>query len=652
MRTTLLGSIFLICCLSLLVGCGPTTPAPADLSTGPASMGSTPREAETLLKQADDASKAGRMTSAVPLWERVAQNYPNTPAAAEAFYRLGKVQLDQNQPEKALQFFDYLLYTYPRWEGANLARLERLRALSAAGRNRQVMKEAMPLWEASTGNPQVQYGLSQLMADVYRQEGDAEKAFEWASAGQGFARTPEEKQALVRRAMDVLKDAGEGTIQKLYKKNPSPFMAPFLEYQLARIETQKGQHDKAAERLEAILRQNPQHPIATEIHLTKREPPAPARSPAGPTTPPGPAPPLNPNRIGCLVPLNGPYAKFGRLVVRGVSMAVEDWNAKYPDRQLSVVVKDAQAEPDLAVKSFEELVKGEGVMAVIGPLGAQSTKAVSEAANRYGVPLLTLTQKDEEIPASPFVIHVFMDNREMVRSLVRFCKEKLGYTRFATLYPDDRYGQKLSKVFAEVVQDLGVNLLASVSYKEKSTDFKEPLQKLLNIAAKNAPPSGLDSTPFEALFLPDQVSNVALIAPQLPFNNVVGVTLLGTNLWGEAPLVEVGGVYVEQAIFATPFIPEGRKPQIQDFRTRYETTYQTAPSYLEAQGYDAVMLFAQARFAPSGGTPDRTAFLRNLLQIRQYEGIAGGYSFSADGALTRDYFLLQVQNGQLIQLAR
>lgn len=291
-------------------------------------------------------------------------------------------------------------------------------------------------------------------------------------------------------------------------------------------------------------------------------------------------------------------------------------------------------------------------MAVIGPLGAQSTKAVSPVAGKYHVPILTLTHRDEEIPENPFVIHVFLDNRDLVKALVRYCREKLGYSRFATLYPDDRYGQKLSKVFADVVQELGGNLLASVSYKEKSTDFKEPIQKLVNIAKKNVPPTGVESTPFEALFLPDQVSNVSLIAPQLPYNNVVGATLLGTNLWGEAPLVEVGGVYVEQAVFAVAFFADSRKPQVQDFKTRYEAAYQTAPSYLEAQAYDAVMLFGRARFDSSSASADRSTFLRNLLQIKQYEGIAGNYSFSPDGSLARDYQLLQVQNGQLIQISR
>ncbi len=647
MSKHLLCGVCLVVFAAFLTGCGSVSPTPTPESAPLAATSRpAPKDAETLLKQADEAQKAGRVEAAIPLWERVAQNYANTSAAAEAFYRLGKVYAERNRPEKALQYFDYLLYAYPKWEGENQARLERLRVLSLTGKRKQVMKEGLPLWEASSRTPSVQVGLSELMAGVYKSDGDTETAFEWLSAGFGVGRSPEDQRALTKTTLDILKDADEGTLRRISKKNPTPFMAAFLEYRIAQIETQKGQADSARQRLNALLQQNPRHPLASEVQVAQRE--STIASVAGQAA----AGPVNANKLGCLVPLNGPYAKYGRLVLRGVSMASDDWNVNHPDQQITVVVRDAQAEPDLAVKSFGELVNQENVLAVIGPLGAQSTKAVVPVAGKWNVPLLTLTQKDDEIPENPFVVHVFLDNRELVKALVKHCRDKMGYTRFAVLYPEDRYGQKLSKVFAEVVQESGGTLLASVSYKEKSTDFKEPLSKLMNIAKKNAPPAGIDSAPFEALFIPDQVSSVSLIAPQLPYNNVVGVTLLGTNLWGEAPLVQAGGVYVDQAMFATPFFVESQNPQVQDFRTRYETTYQTAPSYLEAQAYDAVMLFLKARFAAPSMNPDRPGLLRNLSQVRGFEGLAGIYSFTPQGSLQRDYQLLQVQNGQLVQVSR
>lgn len=633
-----LARLFALVLVALIIsGCGDRRP-PQDLAPTPEYTGKVPAEAEALWRQAEQAEKAGNIPQAAGIWERIAQSYPNSAIAPKSLYKVGKVHQTQGQYEKAIQYYDYLLYAYPRYEGANEARLDRLICLIASGKKKLVQKDALQLWESMVGDPDAQMRLAQIMAEYYLAEKDVETAFDWLAAAAPLARTPEEKKSYTRAMAGVLQNADAGDIQKLFKKNPSDFVRVFLEFRLAQLELQK-QPEAGRERMKALLSQNPAHPLAPEIAAAMRGVPGHQADI-----------PLNPNRIGCLLPLNGPYAKYGNMVLRGLSLGVAEWNEKHPDSKVTLTVKDAQTDKTSAAKAFEDLARNEGVLAVIGPLGAQATNAVTPLADRLNVPVLTLTQKDEDSESSPYVVHAFIDNRDLLRTLMRYCRERLGYTRFAVLYPDDRYGQRLSKTFAEVVQDGGGNLLANVSYKEKTTDFREPIQKLLNIAKKNAPPSGTEGAQFEALFLPDQVQTVSLIAPQLPYYNVVGVTLLGTNLWGEAPLVQSGGVYVEQAIFATPYLLESQSPRIRGFRERFEAMYRTPPSYLEAQAFDVLMMLLNARFAVEGGYVDRSLVLQNLLRTSGFDGVAGTYSFTPEGALTRDYELYQVQGGQLIQL--
>lgn len=595
-----------------------------------------------MAQKAEQEQKSGKMASAVSIWEGIVQKYPRSTIAAKGLYRVGSIYLDQGQPERALQYFDYLLYTYPRWEGINSAQVERLRALWMLGKKKEAMKEATPLWQALSNQPDAQVRLSRFMADVYRNEKDTETAFEWLWAGFGVARTPEEQKTLAKATVDLLRDADEATLRKLQKKNPPDAMKVFLEFQLVQLEMKKGPSDAARERLRSLLAQNPTHPLVPEIQAALRGAPAPSTEATAQ---------VNPNRVGCLVPLSGQYEKYGRMVLRGFGMALDDWRSEHGNQQVTLAVKDAQGEGEAAVKAFESLSRDEGVLAVLGPLGVQSAKVVAPVANKWGIPLLSLTQRDEDAVDNSFVVHIFLDNRDLVRSLVQYCRQRLGYTRFATLYPEDRYGQRLAKIFSEVVKEEGGELLASVAYKDKTTDFKEPLQKVMTLAKQNVPPSGVEETPFEALFVPDQVQTVSLIAPQMPYYNVIGATLIGTNLWGEAPLVQAGGAYVEQAIFATPFFAESNSPRVQSFKERYEALYHSPPSYLEAQAYDAMMLLLEARSSLRGSTVDRNSFLNALLQIRGYQGVTGEYSFTPEGKLNRDYLILQVQNGQLVQVS-
>lgn len=628
------------CCILMTTGCA-SGPAQRPVQTSGSALNTTvPAEAEVLWRKAEQERNAGNLKGAVSTLEGLAQAYPANVIAARSLHRLGRIHLEAGQGERALQYLDYLLYAYPQWDGYRAAQVDQLKGWWMVGRKRQVLKEAVPLWEASSGDREGQLDLAAFMVDVYKSQGEKETAFEWIMAAFTVAVTPEEQRPLTRAALDVLGNMNETEIRRLQKRNVTEIMRVFLDFRLAQLEAPRMSREAAIERYRVLLNQNPSHPLAPEIQAAMLG-----------VSPGEKAVAVNPNKVGCLLPLNGPHEKFGRMVLRGLDMALAEWNEKNAGQQpVTLVARDVPNDAVQAAKAFESLLKEEAVLGIIGPLGSQPTKAVTPLAERWGVPLLTLTQKEDDVGASPYVVNVFLDNRDLVRALVRHSRQKLKFSRFATLYPDDRYGQQLAKIFAEIVKEEGGSLLASVAYKEKSTDFQEPIQKLLTVARQNIPPTGDDSTPFEALFIPDQVQTVSLIAPQLPYHNVVGPTLLGTNLWGEGPLVEVGGIYVEHAVFATPFHPDSGSPRMRAFREKYEALYKSSPSYLEAQAYDAMMLFLQARSALKGKAVARVALLQSLRQIRDFEGVSGTYGFTPGGDLKRSYQVFQVSQGQLVRV--
>lgn len=598
-----------------------------------------PADAQTLWEKAEQQQRAGNSSAAISLWEQIARSYPNNAIAARAFYRAGDAYLREGQVDRSLQYFDYVLYAYPQWNEIDLARVGQLRAWWLQGNRRKVEKEAAAIWATSPSNQEVRFQLAQLMVDVCAADNQIEQGFEWATTGFAAAATDQQEQSLAKATVSLLGKAGERTVEKLLQTNPNEFMILFLEYRLAQSKLEQQPSDANREALYALLQKNPRHPLAMEIQATLRG------------TAPEVVLPLNANRIGVLIPLSGTYQAYGNNVLRGVTLAEQNWNRLHPDRQVTLVVKDTQAEPELSRKAFEDLARNEGVVAIIGPLGVKPVQAVFPLANKWNVPILALSQKDEESGNSPYVLHAFIDNRDMVEDLVRFSREKYGYTKFATLYPNDRYGQRLSKTFATAVQAEGGTLLASVSYEANTTDFKEPIQRLMEMAKKNSPPAGIDVTPFEALFIPDQAQTVALIAPQLPYNNVVGATLLGTNLWDETSLAQVGGAFVENAVYVTPFFAETQSGEVQSFIQEYARFYGTAPTYLDAQAYDAMMLLLNAWSKLPLSSVQRNAVLEKLLGTHDYKGVMGPTSFTPDGRMQKNYLVLQIKNGKAVQIS-
>ena len=563
-----------------------------------------PPAAQALWTKAEQDLRKGDQHAAMVKLEHIAQTYPQNVIAAKAYYQLGNIYLQQGHPNRALEYYNYLLYAYAHWNGADAAKVDQLHAWWLIGEKKKAEQAALSLWDAAKAKPAVRVRLSLLMMKLFGQANDIPTAFGWAKSGFSVAQNAQQQQAVVQATRELLRQAGPQTAQ-------------------------------------ALLQQNAGDPLVKRLQTKTAAAPPPVKLP------------LKPERVGCLVPLNGPFHKYGNLVLRGFNLAAEMWNDHHPHQPVTLFVKDTEADPKTAVKSFKELTKTDGVVAVVGPLGVRSADALAPLANAWQVPVLSLTREQENASSGPFLVHVFLNNTELIHTLVHYCREKLGYTRFATLYPNDRYGQRLAKTFAEAVQEQGGKVLASVPYKEKSTDFKASILKLLEVAKKNSPPSGLNLTPFQALFIPDQIETVSLIAPQLPYNNVVGATLLGTNLWGEGDLGKVGGIYVENAMYATPFFAGSKDPRVQDFCRSYEDIYQTTPSYLEAQAYDALMMLLQARStAAAAGTVDRNAVLQDLLQIHDYDGVTGTCSFTPKGGLQRNYKVVQIVNGQPTEVSR
>jgi len=628
--------VLLIPVLAALAGCAPISRQsavviPSDIFHAPA-----PPEARALWEEAEAIENSGNLDAALQGWERVALFFPNNSIAPKALTRAGRLCLKNDRPDQALQYFESILSSFPQWDQADITQVDRLEALWARGERRSALKTGLELWETSLDRPEMLVRLSTFLAKAHAASGDPGAAFDRLSSGYANAQTADERRALDEVALQLASSLEETAAQTLFEQYPGEPIGPFLEYAILDKRWKSQGDPQTREKLLRLLARYPTHPVAHEIQEMLH------------ASPVEEAVALHVDRIGSLLPLSGPHAPHGRNILRGLALAVEDWN-RAASQPITLVVKDTQAQPEQAVQAFETLVRQEGVLAVIGPLSAPNAAAVAAKANRWNVPLLTLTQKDSVDAESPFLFHAFIDNRDMLHRLVSYCVEQLGMKRFGVLRAEDRYGNRLAGAFKQVVEELGGELVAESSYRPGSTDFREPIQRLLK-AARSASTDAGGHAIIEALFIPDQAQTVALIAPQLPYYGVVGATLLGTNLWEDPALLSIGGVYVENALFpaALPLKDNPVSTPFAKFSEKHRAVYGEEPDYLSAQAYDTLTFLLEV--GRKWNVRDRFPLRQALMDSTDHEGILGALRFRPDGRLERDYPIFQVMNGDLVQV--
>jgi len=388
--------------------------------------------------------------------------------------------------------------------------------------------------------------------------------------------------------------------------------------------------------------------------------------------------------LGVVLPLTGPFARFGEESLHGILLAagIFDQAAGDGGPRVQVIVRDSRGSPEGAAAAVRSLAEDSEVSAIVGPLLSAECEAAASVAQRERVSLLTLTAHEEIAHERSHVFRLRTRPLEDVQLIVDRARS-LGAERFAILYRDDAYGRGLRSLFWDTVEDSGGQVVGVASYDPKATDFKEPIRRLVGYVllddeekkligrreamlerARRLPAEEAlvmrqrareltrsDGKPippivdFDALFIPGIYENVVLIAPQLAFHDVTRTRLLGADGWYHEDLVRLAGDHLEGAIFAANFYPESPVPYVKSFTERFAATFDRQPGLFAAQAYDAANLVLVQL---AKGFDDRQAMRDGVLSTEAYPGVSGVLTMRSDGNAHKRPFLLGVERGHVV----
>ncbi|MBI5286801.1 MAG: ABC transporter substrate-binding protein [Deltaproteobacteria bacterium] len=355
--------------------------------------------------------------------------------------------------------------------------------------------------------------------------------------------------------------------------------------------------------------------------------------------------------IGVILPLRGEYATFGEEVLKGVLLAARVFGegGGYP---LEVLVKDSGESPSIAAKAVENLASDERVVGIVGPLLSVTALEAARKAQGLKVPIIVLSQREDLRQVGDYVFRNSLTPSSQTRAITRYALDILKLKRFAILYPENPYGQGLASLFREEVRARGGQVVMEGSYQEGQTDFGGVIKRLFKIKETEKREGRRHIKTFEptvsvdALYIPDYFDTVSIIASHLAYYNVKGIQLLGTNGWNSSQLVELGGRYVEGAVFVDGFFPYSPRQEVRTFVEGFRSTYGVEPGILGAQAYDAMKMFVQ--LIEEGGK-DRKGMREGLAKVKDFRGATGTINFEG-GEARKELFILTVRDGKIVQL--
>jgi ABC-type branched-subunit amino acid transport system substrate-binding protein len=346
------------------------------------------------------------------------------------------------------------------------------------------------------------------------------------------------------------------------------------------------------------------------------------------------------------------------------------FNRSEGGQSLELIIKDTRGETSEAVSGVEELTQKEKVLAIIGPLASKPAMAAAIRAQELRVPIITLTQKAGITAEGDMVFRNFLTPAKEIHRLLDKAVNEMELRRFAILYPDNPYGRFFMNLFWDKVEEMGGVITAVESYKPDETDFAVEIKKMAGLyyprpesvaemlkemedmaygnemgdepSSKEEPEPIVD---FDAVFIPDNPEQVALIAPQFPFHNIFNVRLLGTSIWQSSELIDTARDYVQGAIFPSGFFAESESHVVREFVELYKESFESEPGILAANGYDTIMILKN--LIDTGEIRTKRDFQEKLLQYDDFYGVTGRIAFDDQGEVEKEPVLLTISGKRI-----
>ncbi|MCF8080194.1 MAG: penicillin-binding protein activator [Desulfobacterales bacterium] len=648
--------------LCLLAACAPKKPVSTEAPVEPGKQ---------LLAQAEDRLAAGQPQEALALYDRYIQLHPDGKLLAEALLNAGRIRRHLGREEAAESDYLRLVRDFPQSPQATDALLGLAEIFYERGKYGEVLQFASEVIQRPISSAQI-FRTYALLGDTYLSTGAAKDAvYFFAMAGQHA--DPIQSEQIRSKMKQAVRQLDSAAIAELLQRLEDPLPVGYLLYQRGLNETEADNFSAATGALEQFLERFPDHEYAEVARALVEE----IRNNYT----------YHRNVLGCLLPLSGPYQPYGRRALKGIELALHRFGGAAGPGQpgWQLLVRDTGSDPDRAVAAVQEFF-AEKVAAVIGPIF--TAEAAAAEAQALGIPIMVLSQKENLPDIGSFVFRNFMTPQMQAQTLVSHLVRDMGLRRFGVFFPEETYGYTFLNEFWKQTTALGGEVVAAQAYDGEQTDFSGAIRSLVGMdyykdgvparpGASESAPWGpecrfleevilgvddmrahktgsqreapkfeelVDPVPvadFDALFIPDSAPKIGMIVPQLAYDDVTDVVLLGTNLWHSDRLLELAGQYMQGALVPDGYFAKSTSGPVIEFAGAYRDAHGEEPGFIEAIAYDtATILFdivgrSQSEF--------RSGLRDEILTVQGYPAVTGPTSFDQNGEARKRLYLLEVK---------
>jgi branched-chain amino acid transport system substrate-binding protein len=289
-------------------------------------------------------------------------------------------------------------------------------------------------------------------------------------------------------------------------------------------------------------------------------------------------------KVGIVLPLTGPQAKFGEIEKKSFDLALEEINAAggINGKKLELIMEDDTGRPDVGRSVVEKLITKDKVVMIGGGYSSSVTYAVSGVCQQNKMPFLVNTGSADKITTSgwDYIYRLNPPVSHYADAVTTLLAEKIKPKTVAILHENSLFGTKGAKSFAKICKKAGYKVVLKEGYEHGGIDFKPVLIRIKQI---NPDVVYMVSYIMDASLLMKQAKELKL-TPKMFIGGAAGFTL--------PEFAENSGVASENVISATLWHQVLPFPGAMDYYKKFVAKFNKPTEYHGAEAYSACYVIA------------------------------------------------------------
>lgn len=340
-------------------------------------------------------------------------------------------------------------------------------------------------------------------------------------------------------------------------------------------------------------------------------------------------------KLGGVGPVTGEAATFGDSTKKGLTLAVDEWNAKggVLGKQIKLVFADDKGDPAEGATVYTKLIQQDKVTAIVGTVMSKVTLAGAPIAQAAKVPMISPTSTNEKVTqVGDYIFRACFIDPFQGTVGAKFAFDDLKATKAGVIFDvGNDYAKGLAENFKKGFEALGGKVVAYEGHPSGTTDFKAQLTKIL--AGKP-----------DVIYCSDYYNDDALVAKQVRELGYKG-PIVGGDGWDSADLVKIGGDAVNNCFFTNHYAPDATTEAVTTFVKGYNAKYSATPDALAALAYDAgnIMLNAIAKANSTDGSKIKDALAATDLDV-----VSGHVKFDPNRNPIKSAVIIEIKGGKQV----